>query len=103
MTCRGSGAGEKIKLRGTRLEYPQGSQRQSVVRGWHLKFPLTLVQVLNLFGMGARNNLCTVKSNLNGAHIMNDLFLAARLVQGLLAVSIVSAIVAAIQFSLVNF
>ena len=32
---------------------------------------------------------------------MSDLFLAARLVQGLLAVTIVSAIVAAIQFSLV--
>jgi hypothetical protein len=32
---------------------------------------------------------------------MNDLFIVARLVQGLLAVTIVSAIVAAIQFSLV--
>jgi hypothetical protein len=53
--------------------------------------------------MGARNNLCTVDSNFNGAHIMNDLFFVARLVQGLLAVTIVSAIVAAIQFSLVNF
>jgi hypothetical protein len=38
----------------------------------------------------------------NGAHIMNDLFLVARVVQGLLAVTIVSAIVAAIQFSLVT-
>jgi hypothetical protein len=37
----------------------------------------------------------------NGAHIMNDLFFVARLVQGLLAVTIVSAIVAAIQFSMV--
>jgi hypothetical protein len=37
----------------------------------------------------------------NGADIMNDLFFVARLVQGLLAVAIVSAIVAAIQFSLV--
>jgi hypothetical protein len=36
----------------------------------------------------------------NGAHIMNDLFLVARLVQGLLAVTIVSAIVMAIQFSM---
>jgi hypothetical protein len=34
---------------------------------------------------------------------MNDLFFAARLVQGLLAVTIVSAIVMAIQFSLVDF
>jgi hypothetical protein len=32
---------------------------------------------------------------------MNDLFLVARLVQGLLAVTIVSAIVGAIQFSMV--
>ena len=32
---------------------------------------------------------------------MNDLLVVARLLQGLLAVSIVSAIVAAIQFSLV--
>jgi len=31
---------------------------------------------------------------------MNDLFLVARLVQGLLAVTIVSAIVMAIQFSM---
>jgi hypothetical protein len=38
-----------------------------------------------------------------GAHIMNDLFLVARLVQGLLAVTIVSAIMMAIQFSLVGF
>ena len=34
---------------------------------------------------------------------MNDLFLVARLVQGLLAVTIVSAIVMALQFSMVNF
>ena len=34
---------------------------------------------------------------------MNDLFLVARLVQGLLAVTIVSAIVMAVQFSLVAF
>jgi hypothetical protein len=53
--------------------------------------------------MGARNNLCTLDLNFNGAPIMNDLFFVARLVQGLLAVTIVSAIVAAIQFSLVNF
>jgi hypothetical protein len=33
---------------------------------------------------------------------MNDLFLVARLVQGLLAVTIVSAIALAVQFSLVN-
>jgi hypothetical protein len=58
---------------------------------------------LNLFGFGARANLRTVGSNLNGAHIMNDLFFVARLVQGLLAVTIVSAIVLAIQFSMVNF
>jgi hypothetical protein len=37
----------------------------------------------------------------NGAHIMNDLFFVARLVRGLLAVTIVSAIVMAIQFSMV--
>lgn len=34
---------------------------------------------------------------------MNDLFFVARLVQGLLAVSIVSAIVMAIQFSMMGF
>lgn len=32
---------------------------------------------------------------------MNDLFFVARLVQGLLAITIVSAIVGAIQFSMV--
>jgi len=56
---------------------------------------------LDLFVSGAEANLCTVDSFFNGAHIMNDLFFVARLVQGLLAVTIVSAIVAAIQFSLV--
>ena len=56
-----------------------------------------------MFGIGARNNLYSVESHINGAHIMNDLFLVARLVQGLLAVTIVAAIVAAIQFSMVNF
>jgi hypothetical protein len=44
-----------------------------------------------------------VGSTFNGAHIMNDLLFVARLVQGLLAVTIVSAIVMAIQFSLVDF
>ena len=39
----------------------------------------------------------------NGAHIMNDLFFVARLVQGLLALTIVSAIVMALQFSMVNY
>ena len=38
----------------------------------------------------------------NGAHIMNDLFLVARLVQAILAVTIVSAIALAVQFSLVS-
>jgi len=33
---------------------------------------------------------------------MNDLFLVARLMQGLLAVTIVSAIMMAVQFSLVG-
>jgi hypothetical protein len=33
---------------------------------------------------------------------MNDLFFVARLVQGILAVTIVSAIAVAVQFSLVN-
>jgi hypothetical protein len=68
-----------------------------------LKFSLTDGQVLDLFRMGARNNLYTAGSNFNGAHIMNDLFHAARLVQAILAVAIVSAIVMAIQFSLVDF
>jgi hypothetical protein len=34
---------------------------------------------------------------------MNDLFFVARLAQGLLAVTIVAAIMIAIQFSLVDF
>jgi hypothetical protein len=56
-----------------------------------------------LFGNGARANLCTVGFIFNGVHIMNDLFFVARLVQGLLALTIVSAIVMAIQFSLTGF
>jgi hypothetical protein len=90
-------------VRGDRFEHPQGSQRQAVVRGWHLKISLTLDQGLNLFAIGARANLCTVGSIFYGAHIMNDLFIVARLMQGLLAVTIVSAIMLAIQFSLVGF
>jgi hypothetical protein len=90
-------------MRGDRLEYPQGSQRQSVVRGWHLKLSLTPDQGLDLFGFGARANLCTVDSIFNGAPIMNDLFSVARLMQALLAVTIVSAIWTAIQFSLLGF
>jgi len=58
---------------------------------------------LNLFEIGARANLCTVGSIFNGVAIMNDLFSVARLMQALLAVTIVSAIWAAIQFSLVDF
>jgi hypothetical protein len=88
---------------GDRFEYPQGSQRQSVVRGWHLKFSLIPDQGLSLFGTGARANLCTVGSIFNGVHIMNDLFHVARLMQGLLAVAIVSAIMMAVQLSLVDF
>jgi hypothetical protein len=56
-----------------------------------------------LFGIGATANLCTVGSIFNGVHIMNELFIVARLAQGLLALTIVSAIVMAIQFSLVDF
>jgi hypothetical protein len=96
------GGFRKTQVRGHRLEHPQGSQRQSVVCGWHLKFSLTVCQALNLFGSGAGANLCNVASIFNGVHIMNDLFFVARLVQGLLAVTIVSAIVMAIQFSLVS-
>jgi hypothetical protein len=44
-----------------------------------------------------------VGSIFNGAHIMNDLFSVARLMQALLAVTIVSAIWTAVQFSLVGF
>jgi hypothetical protein len=89
-------------VRGNRLEYAQRSQRQSVVRGWHFKLSLTVDQGLNLFGSGAKANVGTVDSILQRSTIMNDLFFVARLVQGLLAVTIVSAIVAAIQFSLVT-
>jgi hypothetical protein len=88
-------------VRRHRLEDAQGSQRQSIVRGWHFKLSLTFDQGLNLFAIGAKTNLGTVGSIFNGAHIMNDLFIVARLVQGLLAVTVVSAIVMAIQFSLV--
>jgi hypothetical protein len=52
-------------MRGHRLEYPQGTQRQSIVGGWHVKFSLTVGQRVSLF-------------------------------------AIVSAIVAAIQFSLLD-
>lgn len=62
-----------------------------------------LDQGLNLFRIGAGANLCTVGSIFNGAHIMNDLFFVARLVQALLAVTIVSAIVMALQFSMTGF
>jgi hypothetical protein len=56
---------------------------------------------LRLFAQGIRINLCTVAANLNGAHIMNELFIVTRLVQGFLALTIVSGIVGAIQLSLV--
>jgi hypothetical protein len=92
----------KAQVRRHRLKNPQGSQRQSIVCAWHLKVSLTCDQRLNLFGKGAGNNLCTLGSIHNGAHIMNDLFFVARLVQGILAVTIVSAIALAVQFSLVN-
>ena len=62
-----------------------------------------LYQGLNLFGIAAQSILCTVGLIFNGAYIMNDLFLVARLVQGLLAVTIVSTIVTAIQFSMTGF
>jgi hypothetical protein len=62
-----------------------------------------LYQGLNLFGIDAGANLRTVGSIFNGAHIMNDLFFVARLVQGLLAVTVVSAIVMAIQLSMTGF
>src|ERR1700722_7976509 len=52
----------KAQVRGNRLEYAQGPQRQSVVRGWHFKLSLTVDQGLNLFGSGAEPNLCTVDS-----------------------------------------
>jgi hypothetical protein len=42
-----------------------------------------------------------VAAILNGAHIMNELFFVTRLAQGLLALTIVSAIVLAIQYSMV--
>jgi hypothetical protein len=90
-------------MRGHGLENPQRSQRQSIVRGWHLKLSLTIDHGLSLFCSGAKTNLCSVGFIFTGAHIMNDLFFVARLVQGLLAVTIVSAIVMAIQFSLVSF
>jgi hypothetical protein len=56
---------------------------------------------LRLFKTGARNNLFAVAAILNGAHIMNELFFVTRLAQGLLALTIVSAIVLAIQYSMV--
>jgi hypothetical protein len=65
------------------------------------KRSLTLGQRLRLFAQGARNNLCTVAAILNGAHIMNELFIVTRLAQGFLALTIVSSIVGAIQLSLV--
>ncbi len=67
-----------------------------------LKFSLTDGQRVRLFATGRRNNLSPVAIILIGVHIMNDIFYVARLMQGLLAVTIVSAIVFAIQFALVD-
>jgi hypothetical protein len=88
-------------MRGYCLEYPQGAQRQSIVGGWHVKFSLTVGQRVSLFECAARNNLSGL-TILNGAHIMNEISFVTRLAQGFLAVTIVSAIVAAIQFSLLD-
>jgi hypothetical protein len=62
-----------------------------------------LHQGLDLFGIGAKSILWIVGSIFNGVHIMNDLFFVARLLQALLAVTIVSGIVTAVQFSLLGF
>jgi hypothetical protein len=67
-----------------------------------LKFSLTEGQTLRLFVRRPRINLCPVAIILNGAHIMNEVFYVIRLVQGLLAVTIVSGIVLAIQFAMVD-
>lgn len=57
---------------------------------------------MRLFATGPKNKLSPVATISNGVHIMNDIFYAARLAQGLLAVTIVSAIVLAIQFALLD-
>src|ERR1700734_2522553 len=50
------GEGE-TQMRSHRLEYPQGSQWQSVVGGRHLKFSLTACQTLRLLPIGARSTV----------------------------------------------
>jgi hypothetical protein len=66
-----------------------------------LKFSLTACQALRLLRIGAWSNVFDVGTNsLLGEHIMNQLQLAARLAQGLLAVTIVFAIGVVFQLSL---
>jgi hypothetical protein len=53
-----------------------------------------------LFGIGARSNVIDVGSTNTSEYIMNEFNLAARLAQGLLAITIVFAIGIAFQLAL---
>jgi hypothetical protein len=55
---------------------------------------------LHLLGIGARSNVIDVGSTNTSEHIMNEINLAARLAQGLLAITIVFAIGIAFQLAL---
>src|SRR5580704_7346178 len=57
------GGGREIQVRGHRFEYPQGSQWQSVVGGWHLKLSLTDCQALRLLPIDAWSNVFSVGTN----------------------------------------
>src|SRR5258708_28555132 len=83
------GSGREIQVRGHRLEYPQGSQWQSVVGGWHLKFSLTDCQTLRLLRIGAWSNVLSSEPINPSEYIMNQIHLVATLAQRLLAVTIV--------------
>jgi hypothetical protein len=67
-----------------------------------LKFSLKDCQALDLLRIGARRNLQRDRNQpVLKEHIMNQIHLAARVAQGLLAVTIVFAIGVVIQLSLV--
>jgi hypothetical protein len=94
------GGGGEAQVSGHGLEYPQGSQRQSVIGGRHFKSSLTACQTLHLLRIGARSNVFDVGSTNTSEHIMNEINLAARLAQGLLAITVVFAIGLAFQLAL---
>jgi hypothetical protein len=72
------------------------------VGGRHFKVSLTGRQALRLFGIGAESNVFLAGSTNHSECIMNEINLAARLAQGLLAVTVVFAIGLVINLSFVH-